>query len=100
MYEAAEAKTVLSFFCSMKCQPNHHPSELERHWISRAAVVTPCGSNRKASSCRQQALLEDLPEGCPPAVHGGQKRSPTEGRSWGGQGSEKFLPDKSLHIWL
>lgn len=57
MYEAAEAKMVLRFFCSMKCQPNHHPSDLERHWISRPAVVTPCGSNRKVSSCRQQPFL-------------------------------------------
>lgn len=85
MHEAAEASMVLSFFLQQKCQPNRRASELERRWISRSAVVILCGSNREASSCRQQAFLEDLPEGCPPAVHGGQMWSPAEGRSWGGR---------------
>lgn len=63
MHEAAEASMVLSFFCSRNAKPNR-ASELERRWISRSAVVILCGSNeREASSCRQQAFLEDLLKG-------------------------------------
>lgn len=75
MYEAAEAKTVFSFVCSMKCQPNHHPGELERPHISLCSGNRghrPAGSRPCLKIFLKGALQPCTGAGCGAPLRGGR----------------------------